>query len=187
MNIGRRRRARSARSTSPLPRIGSDEAVHETTMSYSCSCSPSERSSIACALKRAASRSARSSVRLATAMRAGACAAKCVAVSSIISPAPISSTLWSFRLGKMRAASFTAAAAMETLAAPMRVVERTSFATANERWNRRCSRLPRVPADSAARAASFIWPRICGSPITIESSPEATRKAWRTACSLGRV
>ncbi len=85
-------------------------------MSYSCSCSPSERSSIACALKRAASRSARSSVRLATVMRAGACAAKCVAVSSIISPAPISSTLWSLRLGKMRAASFTAAAAIETLA-----------------------------------------------------------------------
>ena len=33
----------------------------------------------------------------------------------------------------MRAASLTAAAAMETLAAPMRVVERTSLATANER------------------------------------------------------
>ena len=87
----------------------------------------------------------------------------------------------------MRAASFTAAAAIDTLAAPMRVVERTSFATANERWNSRCSRLPSVPADSAARAASFIWPRICGSPITIESRPEATRNAWRTACSCGSV
>ena len=120
-------------------------------------------------------------------MRAGACAAKCVAASSIISPAPMKSTLWSFRLGKMRAASFTAAAAIETLAAPMRVVERTSFATAKERWNRRCSTLPSVPADSAARAASFIWPRICGSPSTIESRPEATRNAWRTACSFGSV
>ena len=87
----------------------------------------------------------------------------------------------------MRAASLTAAAAIETLAAPMRVVERTSFATANERWNRRFSRLPSVPADSAARAASFIWPRICGSPMTIESRPEATRNAWRTACSFGSV
>jgi hypothetical protein len=47
MKIGRRRRARSARSSSPLPRIGSDEAVQETTMSYSCSCSASERSSMA--------------------------------------------------------------------------------------------------------------------------------------------
>ena len=135
MNIGRRRRARSARSTSPLPRIGSDEAVHDTTMSYSCSCSPSSRSSIACALKRCASGSARSSVRLATVMRAGPCAAKCVAHSSIISPAPMNSTFWSFRVGKMRAASFTAAAAMDTLVAPIRVVLRTSLATAKERWN----------------------------------------------------
>ena len=30
---------------------------------------------------------------------------------------------------------------------------------------------------SAARTASFIWPRIWGSPSTIESSPLATRKA----------
>jgi hypothetical protein len=34
---------------------------------------------------------------------------------------------------------------------------------------------------SAARTASFIWPRICGSPMTIESRPLATRKAWRMA------
>ncbi len=33
MNIGRRRRARNARSISPLPRIGSEDAVHDTTMS----------------------------------------------------------------------------------------------------------------------------------------------------------
>ena len=77
----------------------------------------------------------------------------------------------------MRAASFTEAAAIDTLLAPMRVVERTSLATANERWKSLCSTVPSVPASSAARAASFIWPRICGSPSTIESSPEATRKA----------
>ena len=81
----------------------------------------------------------------------------------------------------MRAASFTAAAAIDTLAAPTRVLVRTSFATAKERWKSLCSTVPSVPADSAARAASFIWPRICGSPSTIESRPEATRKAWRTA------
>ena len=87
----------------------------------------------------------------------------------------------------MRAASRTAAAAIETLAAPTCVVERTSFATANERWKSLCSSVPSVPADSAARAACFNCPRICGSPSTIESRPEATRKAWRTACSRGSV
>ena len=44
-----------------------------------------------------------------------------------------------------------------------------------------CSWVPSVPASSATRTASFIWPRICGSPMTIESRPLATRKAWRTA------
>ncbi len=187
MNIGRRRRARSARSTRPLPRIGSDEAVDETTMSCSCRCSASVLSSIAWPLKRAARRLARSRVRFATVMRAGACAAKCVAQSSIISPAPMNSTLCSRRVGKMRAASLTDAAAIETLAAPTLVVERTSFATANECWKSLCSTVPSVPADSAWRAASFIWPRICGSPSTSESRPEATRNAWRTAWSLGSV
>src|SRR5258708_4310879 len=177
MNIGRRRLARSARSTRPLPRIGSEEAVQDTTMSCSGSCPGRALSSSARPLKRCARRLARSSVRLATVMRAGPCAAKCVAHSSIISPAPMSRTFCSRRLGKMRAASFTAAAAIETLAVPTCVVERTSLATANERWKRRCSTVPSVPADSAARAASFIWPRICGSPSTIESSPDATRNA----------
>ncbi len=87
----------------------------------------------------------------------------------------------------MRAASFTEAAAIDTLLAPISVVLRTSLATANERWNSLCSTVPSVPAACASRTASFIWPRICGSPSTIESRPEATRNAWRTACSLGSV
>ena len=40
---------------------------------------------------------------------------------------------------------------------------------------------PNAPAFSATRMASFIWPRICASPRTIESRPLATRKAWRAA------
>ncbi len=99
----------------------------------------------------------------------------------------MNSTFWSFSDGKMRAASFTAAAAIDTLLAPICVVLRTSLATAKERWKSLCSTVPSVPAASAERTASFIWPRICGSPSTIESSPEATRNAWRTACSRGRV
>ena len=85
----------------------------------------------------------------------------------------------------MRAASFTAAAAIDTLLAPTCVVERTSLATAKERWKSLPSTVPSVPAASAERAADFIWPRISGSPSTMESRPEATRKAWRTACSRG--
>ena len=44
--------------------------------------------------------------------------------------------------------------------------------------------VPRRLASSAARTASFIWPRICGSPSTMESRPLATRKAWRAASHL---
>ena len=41
--------------------------------------------------------------------------------------------------------------------------------------------------EDGKRAASFIWPRISGSPSTMESRPEATRKACRSACSRGNV
>ena len=99
----------------------------------------------------------------------------------------MNSTFWSLSDGKIRAASFTAAAAIETLLAPTCVVLRTSLATAKERWNSLFSTVPSVPAASAERAASFIWPRISGSPSTIESRPEATRNACRTACSRGSV
>ena len=36
-------------------------------------------------------------------------------------------------------------------------------------------RTRRLPCSTAARYASFTWPRICGSPNTIESSEDATR------------
>ena len=71
--------------------------------------------------------------------------------------------------------------------APISVAVRTSLATAKERWNSWFSVLPRAPAVSAARTASFIWPRIWASPSTIESSPLATRKAWRAASPSCRV
>ena len=65
--------------------------------------------------------------------------------------------------------------------APISVELRTSLATAKDRWNSWLSVVPSAPAWSAARTASFIWPRIWGSPSTMESSPLATRKAWRAA------
>src|SRR6267154_1112255 len=73
MNIGRWRRARTVRSIVPLPMIGSELAVQEMMMSYSGKRSGRSRSSIASALKRRARDSARSSVRLATAMPRGCC------------------------------------------------------------------------------------------------------------------
>ena len=87
----------------------------------------------------------------------------------------------------MRSASLTDAAAIEIDALPMSVWVRTSFATANVRWNSRLSTSPSEPAASAERTACFIWPRICGSPSTIESRPLATRNACDTALSRGSV
>ena len=67
--------------------------------------------------------------------------------------------------------------------APISVALRTSLATENERWNSWLRVVPKAPASEAARTASFICPRICGSPNTMELRPLATRKAWRAACS----
>jgi hypothetical protein len=85
------------------------------------------------------------------------------------------------RSPKMFCASFKAAAAMEIDCAPSAVSVRTCLATANVCWKSLFSVEPSVPALSAVRTDCFTWPRICGSPITIESSPHATRNAWRTA------
>ncbi len=161
--------------------MGSALAVHEITMSNSARRPGRSARRIASAPKRPAIFSPRSSVRFATAIMRGLRAAKCVATSSTISPAPTNSTRVSRRSSKSCDASRAAAAAMLIECAPISVEVRTSLATANDRWNIWCSEPPRVPAVSASRTACFIWPRICGSPSTIESRPLATRKAWRAA------
>ena len=122
MKTGACRRAFTTRSSRPLPRIGSVLAVQVTMMSNSCSRSGSSFSVIASAPKRSASCLPRSRVRLAIVIDLGLRAAKCVAVSSIISPAPMSSRRWSASAGKIRSASFTAAAAIEIDALPMSVL-----------------------------------------------------------------
>ena len=63
----------------------------------------------------------------------------------------------------------------------MPVSVRARFAAASDRFRRAFSAEPRVPAASAVWYASFTWPRICGSPITIDSRLAATRNACRTA------
>jgi enoyl-CoA hydratase/carnithine racemase len=40
-----------------------------------------------------------------------------------------------------------------------------------------------TPTSAPTRSASRAWPRICPSPTTIESRPEATWKRWDTAPS----
>ena len=181
MKIGAWRRCLITRSSKPLPMIGSVLAVHVTTMSNCASRSGSSFSVMASAAKRVASFSPRSIVRFDTVIDFGLFAAKCVAASSIISPAPINNSRCSAIDGKIRSASFTAAAAIEIDALPMSVCVRTSFATANVRWNRRFRMTPSEPAASAERTACFIWPR------TSESRPLATRNAWVTVCSRGSM
>ncbi len=165
--------------------IGNRLAVHDTTMSNFAIASGRSPSFIDLPCRRVASASARSSVRLATVIDFGRCAAKCVAVRSIISPAPTNNTWLSPSSPKILRATRTAAAAIETDCVPISVVERTSLATANVRWNKWFSIRPSPPALRASFSASFIWPRICGSPSTIESSPLATRNACRTAFTCG--
>ena len=157
--------------------MGSVLAVQLMTASNSCRRSGTSARRMTWAPKRLASFSPRSSVRLAMAMLLGVFAAKWVAASSIISPAPTNNTRMSFKSSNSCEARRTAAAVMLMEWAPISVELRTSLATANERWNSWCSVLPRAPASLAARTASFIWPRIWASPSTMLSRPLATRNA----------
>ena len=75
----------------------------------------------------------RSTVRLAITICAGLRAAKCVAVSSIISPAPTSSTLVRLKSSNNCPARRTAAADMLMLCSPISVSLRTSLATLKAR------------------------------------------------------
>ena len=139
----------------PRPTIGKGAAVQDTTTSKRGSASPIWSMRIVLAPKREASACARSSVRLATVIDLGLAPPKWAAQSSIISPAPMNSTCWSETRSKMRSVRCTAAAAIDTVLAPIAVVERTSLATAKVFWNSLCSSTPMVPASSAWRTASL--------------------------------
>ena len=133
INIGRWRRCFKACCTAPNPMIGSVLAVQLMTASNSCSRAGTSAKRMVSAPKRFASASPRSSVRLAITMLLGWRAAKWVATSSIISPAPTNKMRMSDRFSNNCAARRTEAAAMLMLCAPIWVELRTSFATANER------------------------------------------------------
>jgi hypothetical protein len=154
-------------------------AVQEITASNSCSRSGSSDRRIASPPKRPASFSPRSSVRLAIAMALGVRAAKCVATSSIISPAPTNSTRPVARSSNSCDASRTAAAAMLMECAPISVEVRTSLATAKERWNSWCSVVPSVPASSACAHRLLHLAQDLRLAQHHRIQPGATRKAWR--------
>ena len=116
----------------PSPMMGRVLAVHEMTTSKFSSWAGSSDRAMTLAPKRSASGRARSSVRLAMTIRLG-CGAQWAAQSSIISPAPMSSTEQSASRSKSCSPRRTLAADMDTDWAPMAVWVRTSLATENER------------------------------------------------------
>ena len=150
MKTGACLRCFTTRSSSPLPMIGSVLAVHVTTMSNSCSRCGSSFSVIACPPRRSASWLPRSSVRFATVTDFGFLREE-MARGELDHLARADEQQALARDGREDAlGELHAAAAIEIDALPMSVCVRTSFATANVRWNRRLRMRPSEPADSAA-------------------------------------
>ena len=147
MNIGRCRRAFSARSTAPRPMIGSELAVQETTMSNSGRRDGRSASGNACAPRRAASSSPRSQRAVGDRHQASAGAPRNASRRARSSRRRRRTARSACRRSSNSCeARRTAAAAMLIECAPISVDERTSLATANERWNICCSVVPSVPA-----------------------------------------
>ena len=185
MNTGACRRCLTTRSSMPLPMIGSVLAVQVTTMSNSRRRSGSSFSVIASAPKRSASLLPRSSVRLATVTDFGDFGGEVrrgeldhLAGADQQQPLLARSTGRCARRASppRRPSRSTRCRCRSACARPWR--RRTCAGTGGS------ARGPASPADSAERTACFIWPRICGSPSTIESRPLATRNACVTALSL---
>ena len=130
---------------------------------------------------RSAMRRARSSVRLMHVMALTPCRCRAMAAVSAISPAPMTRAWRWGRLPSVCSASRAAAWLIEMVWLPMAVSARARLPQCSA-WPNRCeSSGPWLPAACAACAASATWPRICGSPRIIESSPQVTRNRWRTA------
>ncbi|MCY1287674.1 hypothetical protein D9M70_366740 [compost metagenome] len=149
MKIGLCRRCFSARSTAPLPRIGSWLAVELMTMSLLTSSWGMSASSTAWAPNSSARMLARSRVRLATTMRFTPCSCRWRATRVMVSPAPISSAWLRVRSAKICRARLTAAKATDTGFSPMAVSVRMVLAVLKVAWNSRPSIGPTVPASRA--------------------------------------
>ena len=76
---------------------------------------------------------------------------------------------------------------METEELPIWVSVRTRLATEKARWKNGSSVLETAPTSRATVYDSLTWPRICGSPTTMESSDEATRNRWRIGFAFAEL
>ena len=151
-------------------------------MSAYCIRSPNSSSDQAKPSVEAAKVLAFASVRFTTSISLTPCPIRCSATSWIVSPAPTSVTLHNGRSEKIWCAKFTEVYATETGLRPIAVSVRTRFAIDNTLENACSSSVPQVSALRAMRIASLNCPRICGSPNTRESSPDATRIMCLAAC-----
>ncbi len=139
-----------------------------------------------CSPRISASRSARSSVRLATTTSSTPARASVAAASEDMEPAPITSAR--LPLAQVSTDVRTASCSRPKVtsdcpARSMPVSECARLPTRRACWKRSLRRRPAVCSSWARARASLICPRICPSPTTIESSPHATEKRWWTARS----
>ena len=128
IRIGFCRRNLSARSTVPLPIIGSWDAVEAITISISASFPGMDCKSMGLPPSCSARRRALSSVRLAMVICCKPADTRCRPTSSEVSPAPSSSTRDSARLVNSCPARVTAVEATDTEFSPMAVSVRTFLA-----------------------------------------------------------
>ena len=182
-NSGRPRRSSCATSTSSRSTTTPGAPVPLITMSAAESSPRSASKGAARPPRLAASCSAFSKVRPPSTEARAPRRTICRAASSLILPAPTSSTERPPRSPKILVASSTATCETDTAFLPIAVSLRARLAAEIERVRRPFSTAPRLRACSAVWYASFTWPRICDSPSTIESRLAATRKACRTAGS----
>ena len=181
--MGRLRRWCMARSTTSRVMTYSGADVELITMSAAARCCSSWSNGTARPPTLWASFSEVSKVRFATRMRSMPCALRCVAVSSLVSPAPTMSTVWSLNLPNTCRASSTAAELTLTGRSPMDVSVRTRLPTSSACRNRRLKTTLVQPPSHASWYAPFIWATIWASPTTMESRLEVTRKRCAIAPS----
>ena len=128
-----------------------------------------------------AMRRARSWVRLVTRMVPAPCWTRWRAASSLILPAPTRKTVRPAESRRSCGPDPRRLKRWRREFEPMPVSERAFLAAAKALWRRCSSCPPTVPEALATEKASLTWPRICGSPTTMESRLAAMRKRWRTA------
>ncbi len=133
-----------------------------------------------------ARRSARSKVRLATTTSATPARASVAAAREDIEPAPMTRAFLPRAHSCMSPPCASCSRPKVTRDWPARsmpVSEWARLPTRRACWKRSFSRRPAECRSCARARESLIWPRICPSPTTIESSPQATENRWWTARS----